>query len=883
MKATMSIVYWFCALMVLFATGLWGFTGAVTSFIIACFIVAAFNSIDNRLSEIEAKLRGKDVGEHDVGLREKRSAVITAKAGTSMEIPTSVGMTPPPPKSISSPPVETTPTTSEFEEDTDPFDKAIVFLSKKLKEYIYSGNPVANVGVIILFIGVAFLLTYASNYIHFSIAVRLLGVAAAGIIFLILGWLLHSKKPVFANILEGCGVGLLFLTTYAAFKLYGLLPPLTAFSLLIGIVVISAILAVLQNAKSLAILGILGGFLAPILISTSSGSVTLLFSYYVVLNIFILAIAWFKAWPELNLLGFVATFMVSALWGWQAYQPAYCYVSEFFLALFFLFYVAIAILYSTRTSYDSIITLGTPFIVYALQAGIVNTNNINHGLAWSAVALCIFYAVTGFLIRFLRYPAMRTLTEVFLALALLFGTLAIPLASSENWTVIAWAFEGVMLMYIGIKQQRIQLRYAAALLQIGSGLLFIFNNASDFYQLKPWLNHFYLTGASVGLSGLLTSAIWNYYAKQCTPSEKDTAAALMWWGVLWWYGTGIFDISAHVSTDNVMRVITIFFACSSFAFWAANEFLGWRLLRYPALLLLPMMVLYFLSLIANPQPYSSDMLSTWCICFAILYGMLFLHEKSPADYLPSLHVVSLLLLTAVIAVVASGAMSLYLPAWPDTWHYIIWGVVPTSMLILVGMKSSLSIWPVYYYPVVYRDTCGSVLTVYVVFWIASSYLLSGNFSPLPYVPVLNPLDMLTMLSLYTVLVWCRTNSDIMYISRVVVGGLALGWATVVLLRSLHYYLNIPYDVLDLWSSPTVQTSLSIFWALFAVIAMFVATRIRSRTLWSFGIVFISVVVIKLFLVDLSSVGTLQRIITFITVGILMLINGYISPLPPKDK
>jgi uncharacterized membrane protein len=82
-------------------------------------------------------------------------------------------------------------------------------------------------------------------------------------------------------------------------------------------------------------------------------------------------------------------------------------------------------------------------------------------------------------------------------------------------------------------------------------------------------------------------------------------------------------------------------------------------------------------------------------------------------------------------------------------------------------------------------------------------------------------------------------------------------------------------------SVLVQASLSIFWAILALAAMVFATRTARRTIWVVGAVLMGVVVAKLFLVDLGSVGTVARIVSFIAVGVLMLIIGYFSPVPPR--
>ncbi|MBL3921596.1 DUF2339 domain-containing protein, partial [Bacteroides thetaiotaomicron] len=86
-------------------------------------------------------------------------------------------------------------------------------------------------------------------------------------------------------------------------------------------------------------MGSAGGFLAPVLLSTGQGNHVALFSYYALLNAGIFAIAWFKAWRPLNLLGFVFTFTIGSAWGVTAYRPALFASTEPFLILFFLMYV----------------------------------------------------------------------------------------------------------------------------------------------------------------------------------------------------------------------------------------------------------------------------------------------------------------------------------------------------------------------------------------------------------------------------------------------------------------------------------------------------------------------------------------------------------------
>ena len=104
-----------------------------------------------------------------------------------------------------------------------------------------------------------------------------------------------------------------------------------------------------------------------------------------------------------------------------------------------------------------------------------------------------------------------------------------------------------------------------------------------------------------------------------------------------------------------------------------------------------------------------------------------------------------------------------------------------------------------------------------------------------------------------------------------------------LLRTIHHWAGVPYRFEPLMRSVLVQASLSIFWSILALGLMVFATRRGHRSVWIVGAVLMAVVVGKLALVDLSHLGGLERISSFIGVGVLMLVVGYFSPVPPKTR
>ncbi|HXX10685.1 MAG TPA: DUF2339 domain-containing protein, partial [Burkholderiales bacterium] len=166
----------------------------------------------------------------------------------------------------------------------------------------------------------------------------------------------------------------------------------------------------------------------------------------------------------------------------------------------------------------------------------------------------------------------------------------------------------------------------------------------------------------------------------------------------------------------------------------------------------------------------------------------------------------------------------------------------------------------------------------------------GDASPLTYVPLMNPLDLAQFAAWLSIVAWIRglkrmnladyagDNPAVVY---AVLGAIVFIGLNGSLLRALHHWAEIPYELDAMLRSVLVQTALSIFWSVLALCAMVAATRLRARALWIVGASLMAVVVAKLVLVDLSNIGTVERIVSFIGVGLLMLLIGYISPVPPK--
>jgi uncharacterized membrane protein len=120
-------------------------------------------------------------------------------------------------------------------------------------------------------------------------------------------------------------------------------------------------------------------------------------------------------------------------------------------------------------------------------------------------------------------------------------------------------------------------------------------------------------------------------------------------------------------------------------------------------------------------------------------------------------------------------------------------------------------------------------------------------------------------------------------AAVTLTALTFVWLNAALLRTMHQWAGVPFDFDAMTQSTLVQTAVSIFWTVLALATMLIATRRASRGMWVTGAVLLAVTIAKLFLVDLSRVGTIERIVSFVAVGLLMLVIGYFSPLPPVAR
>lgn len=769
-------------------------------------------------------------------------------------------------------------------------------LEEAIRNLLSGENLLVKLGVVILFFGVSFLVKYAAQHGLFPIQMRLTAAALGGCALLAIGWRLRKQRAEYALALQGGGIGILYLTTYTAFRLFALIPDLPAFGLLVAISALCSTLAVLQDSRTLALFGVSGGFVAPLLASIGTGEPQLLFGYYTVLNAGIIGVAWFRSWRSLNLAGFIYTFLFGTIWGARFYQSAYFPAVEPFLVLFFLMYVAVAVLFSFRQPpdlkgmLDGTLVFGTPIAAFALQAGLVE--QFRYGLAWSALAAGLIYlALAGTFLRCER--RLRPLAEAFLAFAIVFLTLAIPLAFDGRWTSATWAVEGAALVWAGFHQERRVVRGLGILLQFAAGAAFFTDMACTAWHL-PILNHIYLGSVLLSLAALVSGRIIFCNSHKAHEIEAVLGRILTAWGMLWWFGGGLNEIGEQLQRELVYNARLVFLALSCGACHLVERRLTWQNLAWPSVLLIPAMAGYSL-LGSHHHPAANYGWLSWPLAFAIAWWLIHAREDELDDTARGwLHAAALWLL-AGLATWELGWQIYFFLSDKGSWFLISRGIVPTLLLFLLTRCSDRIAWPLRRNIETYLGLAALPLAAWSLTWtMFVAFNQRGDSWPFPWLPFFNQLDLAIAAALAALAYWLIRLRTIPALAgyvgsnrAVLLGGMAAAvfvWLNSIMARTLHFWGGVPFDGNAMFSSNLVQTSYTLFWSLLAFSIMVTAVRRRMRTAWIIGAGLLGIVVAKLFLIDLASHGTVERIISFVAVGVLMLVIGWFAPVPPRiDK
>lgn len=948
-------------------------------------------------------------------------------------------------------------------------------LAAKAIAWFTQGNTMVRVGVVVLFFGLAFLLKYAADQDLIPIELRLITAGLFGLALLGLGWRLRRKRPDFALPVQGGGVAIFYLTSLAAAKLMAadgastVLPVGAAFLFMAGICILSTMLAVLQRDQIMALLSFAGGRLAPILLSTGEGNHIVLFSFYALLTLGEIGILRFLPWRLLPLVSFAFTAGVGAVWGVRSYVPEFFPEAEGFLLLFFFLYAGISVYQALKGAKDRLrfcdvlLVFAVPLTAGTMQWHLLRDTEF--GMAFSCLGLGAVYLGIASFLRNKTSQARGFLFDSALALGVAALTLAVPFALSRDLTAAAWCVEGAALVWICARMKRPEGVTVGLLLQIIAGGLYIVmvgeaglaTSRANLDPLMPmfaeapvlimFLNKLFIGGALLALAGLVSARAMSRIGEMPDAADDSflerlraglrgiaSAHALpAWWALFWWCFAGVSELFRHLDEPRNTALL-------GFCVLTTIAVLGWSRLsrmaksRAVAAAIVPALLLMAFAHAVHLAEWFPDTGRPWYELVAWLPALAFALftlrrvevAALPRAVLAGLHVG---LVWAFCLVAGSEFVAFVAREVPEgVWQVCAGGVVPAIILLVLSRIAPRPAWPLGAFERAYLGIAPLPLAGFLALWLFLCLWGRGDPSPLPYIPVLNPLDLTLALGVTALIVWVRalrarqvapvpmprpvvmlvavllalflwwnvallrglhhlggygfslddflwdrtlqkclaagwivftagllgflrsgerrraaliacvpvlaltffwalvTNwsdgggplgavpflnaLDMIQIAafalavhvwaglfreclgrtpvkneKVVFGAVAAGmvvfWLHAVLLRTLHHWLGIPFELGELLRSDKVQAAISVFWTLLAVGPILYSKWKKVRPAWILGAGILGLTVCKLFLVDLSKLSGLERVISFIVAGVILLIIGYLCPLPPK--
>ena len=876
----------------------------------------------------------------------------------------------------------------------------VTSLFHSVQNWFLGGNLVVRVGVLVLLVGVVLLLRLLSEYIEIPIGIKLSAIGVAGLALAGLGFKLAAKRFAYGITLQGAGLATAYLTTFFAYSVYQVMSSLPSFLTLGIISAITVALAVRQNAFPLALLALSGGFFAPILTSQDTGSLTVLFSYYLLLNLTIAVIAHYRPWKVLNLFGAGVTFGLAYYWGLTENLTAIIdhqrWTLTLLVVLHVLLYLFVVIRYaqqiiayndnnevnainavnavsasnteqtvdskSPHNSYVFPIDIGLLFSVPLLAFGLFSSllHDIEHALTFTSAILAIIYLGLGwtFIQRSQRYALI---TEGMLALGFGFLALVIPLALDAEWIAFGWSVQGLALVWFGRRSLRAWSVIFGLLLQLISvGMLLntfiiVITNyptlALTISAISALASVFILRASNAPINDANNQLSANHtlseYAKALGISEKaaqqwlasinsqSVAFKIIWQrptlmrlltlaAIGWLLYVLILDFdqwfaSWQLATTALIGLATL---TSLILYYAVNQYRPWREVRQFSHGLL---LLFYAVLICQlPQKYEFLYQWTtfyWSIFIALIIGWLVLgqlwlktwHGNTNNDN----HKCAELKGYDSASWLGTGIIIL-----AELVHYklpdsqgVIAILVPVA-LMLAGLwltyrqqsqiqpENANSPFSMYWFnwQSALLDSAKIFVPLTLCWVIFTNFTYDGVIWGLPYFPLFNLYDVtLWLVVLYGLGVYLLRQrgmhsqnlftairkSDTLLIVLALIGF----WiVSSMLVRTLHAFIETPLWVGNsfnrmgyagnAWDSEQVQTGLTILWTLLALVATIIASRYWQRALWFMGIGLLGIVVLKLVLVDLSQTEAIWRVISFLGAGSLILLIGYLAPLPP---
>jgi uncharacterized membrane protein len=353
-------------------------------------------------------------------------------------------------------------------------------------------------GIVTMVFGIGYFLKYSFEQGWVGPAGREAMTYFWGLILLLAGDRFRKKElEVFGLYLVGGGIAVLYFSTFAGFQIYHLLNQTLSFSIMVLITALAATLAVVYDTKWLAVLGLIGGFLTPVLLATHQDNQIALMSYMTILNLGLLGIAFYKQWNILNILGFFATYSLFSAWYSNHEDASKFWLTLYFLNEFYLLYTFIPLSYLLFVKRPQVNEkpesekLDPTLLILGLNSLIAFGFNFNmikerFSIEYVGIVTLIYAALFLSISSYLKKDEKsREIPFVlFLGKAALFLVITIPIIFSMHWITLFWSIQSGILIWIGLKLNKTLIKSSGYVLFGMTIVKFIFHDYPEVFHLN---------------------------------------------------------------------------------------------------------------------------------------------------------------------------------------------------------------------------------------------------------------------------------------------------------------------------------------------------------------------------------------------------------------
>nr|WP_294928866.1 DUF2339 domain-containing protein [uncultured Flavobacterium sp.] len=671
-------------------------------------------------------------------------------------------------------------------------------------------NLINKIGVLILVLGISYFVKYAIDKDWINEPARVGIGVLCGALVMGIAHKLRKNYAAFSSVIVAGAIAIFYFTIGIAFHDYHLFSQTIAFSIMVVITAFSALISLSYNRIELAILSLIGGFAVPFMVSTGEGNYVVLFTYIIILNIGILAIAYHKKWNLVNLLTYIFTVLLYG--GWLAddltnEKPHYLGALLFGFAFYFIF-ILMNIINNIRTKGEFsktqlTILASNTFLFYA--AGMAILSNFHpelRGLFTTAIALLnLTYA--WFLYK--KFGLDKKAVYLLIGLTLTFITLAIPIQFEGNYITLFWAAEAVLLLWLSQKSKISSYRFGSVIVH-ALMIISLIMDWNKYYNgnivLNIVFNPIFTTGIFAAISLFAVSHLLKNESKGITllsiPFNPEKYKKLvLGLGYVVGYLVGIFEVSYQsnyaITNPNSAAALPVVYHLIFFALLARH-----------------------LAKRKTEGGYQGTTL------IAVINIVLFAFWFS--NYAFREH-------EDIMASGAGKSIAFYL-------HHI-------SLLIIIYFGFLL-------YRINSEKLIFSMFNKKIFVWAAAFFIIYIASSEVMLHGLVLMNSPVTLNDILTSPVYPNYKSEIPY------------------LREL-----IADDFIDLARTKIIKTGFPILWGILAFLFLIIGIGKQAKTIRIIALSLLGLTIAKLFLYDISNISETGKIISFILLGILILIISFV--------